>query len=153
MVGPFIFLTFALLSVPQPQSPAASAVIYGTVLDRDGRPAQEIGLTAMPLGVALAAILPHEKTDQLGRFRLAVPWWGRYTVFAEDEIAGYSQFSTGPGGERTIWEVTVSPDQPQVQFDLVLPPKAGFLRLRLPNRRTEAAIDNVQVTVMSSDSP
>jgi hypothetical protein len=108
MVGPFIFLTFALLSVPQPQSPAASAVIYGTVVDRDGRPAQEIGLTAMPLGVALAAILPHAKTDQLGRFRLAVPWWGRYTVFAEDKIAGYSQFSTGPGGERTIREVSFS---------------------------------------------
>lgn len=79
------------------------------------------GLTASPLGVRVGRMLPHTKTDQHGKFRFAdIPWWGRYTVFADDEKAGYSQFSNGPNDPASTKEVTLSPKQPGAEFNLFL---------------------------------
>ncbi|WP_084080587.1 carboxypeptidase-like regulatory domain-containing protein [Edaphobacter aggregans] len=114
-----VLASIILLSVTvaqQPERPIAKGVIYGTVVDQDGEPAKGVGLTANPLGVPLGAILPHTKTDQNGKFRFdSIPWWGRYTVSAEDEDAGYSLFSTGTGlnDPKSTKEVTLSPAQPE----------------------------------------
>jgi hypothetical protein len=99
MVGlsPIMIVTIALgqaVAAQQPEYPT-KGVIYGTVVDPDGQPAKDLGLTAHPLSVALGAILPYTKTDQNGKFRFVrIPWWGRYTVFADDEEAGYSESVT-----------------------------------------------------------
>lgn len=149
--------TVALAQVAAEQQttePVAKGVIYGTVIDQDGQPAKGLGLMAYPLGVALGAMLPHTKADQNGKFRFAViPWWGRYTVFASDEEAGYSLNSTGPNGPESTKEVTLSPEHPEAEFHLVLPPKAGFLEIHLTNRKTGEPIDAVFVSVMSADDP
>jgi hypothetical protein len=68
----FVFASVVLLSIAvaqQPEAPVTKGTIYGTVIDQDGQPAKEIGLTAYPLGVAPGAVLPHTKTDQNGDFR------------------------------------------------------------------------------------
>jgi hypothetical protein len=159
MVGlwPIVIVTIALAqaaAAPQPQDPIAKGVIYGTVVDQDGQPAKELGLTAQPLGVALGAILPVTKTDQNGKFRFTgIPWWGRYTVFAADEDAGYSQYSTGLNDPQSTKEVTLSPEQPEAEFNLFLPPKAGFLKIHLTNQKTGETISAMQVVATSSDNP
>lgn len=146
-----IAMTLSVAAAQQPAGPVAKGVIYGAVIDQDGHLAKDLGLTAYPLGVALGAILPHTKTDQKGKFRFAgIPWWGRYTVFADDEEAGYSLYATGM---NAIHEVTLSPEQPEAEFSLVLPPKAGFLKIHLTNQKTGKPIDGVQVKVMSAYDP
>jgi hypothetical protein len=159
MVGllPIVVGTVTLAQVAAAQQstePVANGVIYGTVFDQDGQPAKDLGLTAYPLGVSLGAVLPKTKTDQDGKFRFAgVPWWGRYTVFADDEEAGYSRVSSGPNDPKSTKEVTLSPEQPEAKFDLFLPPKAGFLKIHLTNRKTDEPISVMLVTATLSDDP
>ncbi|MBV8437128.1 MAG: hypothetical protein JOY95_06400 [Silvibacterium sp.] len=155
MIGlsPIIIVTIVLgqaVAAQQPEDPT-KGVIYGTVIDQNGQPAKELGLTAYPLGVGLGAILPYTKTDQNGEFHFVrIPWWGRYTVFADDEEAGYSLSATGLNPTKSV---TLSPEQPEAEFNLVLPPKAGFLKIHLTNQKTGEPIKAVQVTVMSADNP
>ena len=156
-LSPIVVGAVALAQVAAEQQstePVAKGVIYGNVIDQDGQPAKGVGLTASPLGVPLGAMLPHTKTDQNGKFRFAViPWWGRYTVLASDEEAGYSLYNTGPNGPESTKEVTLSPEHPEAEFHLVLPTKAGFLEIHLTNRKTGESIDALFVSVMSADDP
>jgi hypothetical protein len=131
----------------------AKGVIYGYVVVQDGQPAKGIGLTAMPLGVALATVLPHTKANDAGEYRFEnLPWWGRYTVYAEDDDAGYSTFSTGTGGGHPP-EVELTPERREAELNLLLPPKAGFVTVQLTNRRTGAAISAMRIAVMALKNP
>jgi hypothetical protein len=154
--------SFALLSLvfiasgvaQQPGHQAGAGVIRGVVIVNDGSPAKGIRLTASPVGAALATRLPETRTDQGGNYRFdRLPWWSRYTVYADDPDAGYSLFSTGPAGPGEPPEVTISPQQPEATLDLRLPPRAGMLRIHLTNKQTGDAIAGLQVTVMSNQTP
>jgi hypothetical protein len=128
-------------------------VIYGTVTALDGLPAKGLILNAEPLGVALGMALPWTKTDDTGAFRFEHLSLGRYTVFAVDEEEGYSLFSTGVGGVHPP-EVELTTDHSEAEFDLRLPPKAGFLLFHLTNQSSGASISGVEVTVMlAGNSP
>jgi hypothetical protein len=150
------FIAFLLLTtaMAQQQNDARpNGVIFGIVIGQDGQPAKGIGLTAYPLGVALGAVLPHTTTNDAGEYRFdKLPWWGRYTVYAEDEDAGYSSFSTGTGGSQPP-EVEVTPEHREAEIKVYLPPKAGFLEIHLTNRRTGAVISGMRIAVMPMDKP
>ena len=126
-------------------------VIYGTAIAPDGTPAKELTLNALPLGVALAMVLPWTKTNEVGAYRFEHLPLGRYTVYAEDKAAGYSNFSTGVGGPGHPREVELTAEHPEAEFDLQLPPQAGFLLFHLTNRSTGAPISGSQVTVLSQE--
>ena len=130
-----------------------TGVIYGTVINQDGTPAKGLILNASPLGVPLAMALPWTKTNDTGAFRFQRLPLGRYTVFAQDEEQGYSSFSTGPAGPGKPPEVQLTTEQPEAEFNLRLPPRAGFLLFHLTNQSTGAPISGVEVTVMSADNP
>jgi hypothetical protein len=157
MKGMSVLVSIVLLSAAaaqQSNKPVANGTISGTVIDQDGQPAKNFALTVAPLDVPLAAMLPATKTDQNGNFRFSgLPWWGRYAVYAVDENAGYSLFSTGSNDPKSTQEVTLSPEHPEAEFHLVLPPKAGFLEIHLTNRKTGAPIEPVLVKVMFADDP
>jgi hypothetical protein len=94
-------------------------VINGVAIGKDGRPAKGIGLTACPLGVALGAMLPRVAANDKGEFLFEnLPWWGRYTVYSEDEDAGYSMFSTGSAGEEQPSEVEITREHPEAKFNV-----------------------------------
>jgi hypothetical protein len=148
----FLLLT-AVAGAQEPTAPP-NGTIYGTAFDSDGHPASQIVLEAMPLGVALGTALPATKTNEEGEYRFArLPWWGRYTVFANDEDAGYSGFSTGQSGQTEPEEVEISPHHREGLLTVHLPPKAGFLRLNLTNRRTGSAITSMRAVVMRPTIP
>jgi hypothetical protein len=153
----FVFLGFLLLATAAAQQndePRPNGVIYGVAIGEDGRPAKGIGLTAWPLGVGLAANLPHTKTNDAGEYRFeSIPWWGRYTVYAEDEDAGYSMFSTGLAGDGHPSEVELTPEHREAEFKVYLPPKAGFLQIHLTNRRTGVVISGMRIAMMPMESP
>src|SRR5580704_13239214 len=59
----------------------------GIAIGQDGRPAKGIVLTAYPLGVPLRTALPATRTNEAGEYRFEnLPWWGRYTFYAESEV-------------------------------------------------------------------
>ena len=128
-------------------------VIYGIVTAQDGTPAKALILNARPLGVDLGMALPWTKTDDTGAFRIEHLPLGRYSVFAEDDVQGYSSFSAGPAGPGEPAEVELTAEHPEAEFNLHLPPNAGFLLFRLTNQKTGAAISGVEVTVNSAESP
>lgn len=144
---------FATVAAQKQRESNANGVIYGTVVDQDGKPAKGIGLDAWPLGVGLAAKLPHTRTNDFGEYRFEqIPWWGKYGVYAEDDGAGYSQFSTGEGRAEPQ-EVELTPEHREAEVKVYLPPKAGFLQVRLTNRRTGTAIPRMQVALAPMESP
>lgn len=141
------------MGIPQEGYQDAPGLIFGHVVDQNGQPAKGIGLEALPLGVALGTVLPRSKTDENGNYRMGVPWWGRYTVFAEDLDAGYSIFATGTSDPGHPAEVTISPGHPRGEFNFRLPPKAGFLHFHLTDRRTGAPIDGILVSMFLKEQP
>jgi hypothetical protein len=145
-------LLLATAAAQQHDEPLPKGTIYGVVIGQDGRPAKGIGLTACPLGVPLAAKLPHTKTNDAGEYRFEnIPWWGRYSVYAEDEEAGYSSFSNGPAGDIRPQEVEITPEHPEAEFRLYLPPQAGFLKVKLTDQATGDAIAAMLVELRRTD--
>ncbi len=134
------------------QAHPTHAFIYGKVFGLDGQPEKNIGVTAEPLGVGLATRLPQTKTNDAGEYRLPAPWWGRYTVCAEDEEAGYSPFATGCDGPHAP-EVEITREHTQAELNLTLPPKAGFLEIHLFNRQTGEQIPTMLVRLTSAENP
>jgi hypothetical protein len=147
-----LFLLAAAVAQQQDES-GPKGVIYGSVIGQDGKPAKGIGLEASPLGVGLGARLPHTRTNDLGEYRFEkIPWWGKYSVYAEDDDAGYSVFSTGEGRNDPP-EVELTPEHREAEMKVYLPPKAGFLHIRLTNRRTGAGISGMGVALALMESP
>jgi len=143
---------FAAVVAQQEDKSGPNGVIHGTVVGQDGKPAKGIGLDAWPLGVPLAAKLPHTRTNDVGEYRFEqIPWWEKYSVHAEDDDAGYSLFSTGEGRNEPP-EVELTPEHPEAEMKVYLPPKAGFLHIRLTNRRTGAGIPGMRVALAPMES-
>jgi hypothetical protein len=148
----FVGLLLLAASAQQNDEPHPKGVIYGIAIGQDGQPAKRIGLTAEPLGVALGARLPHTRTNDAGEYRFEnVPWWGRYTVYGDDENEGYSDFSTGPAGSPP--EVEITPEHPEAELKVLLPPKAGFIQIHLTEQKTGAGISGMRVALMPTESP
>ena len=153
-------LTFACLllvtaaAAQQQDTGRPDGSIYGVAIASDGQPAKRVGLTATTLGVPLAAALPHTTTNDRGEYRFVdLPWWGRYTVYAEDEEAGYSSFSTGSYGQAQPPEVEITPSHREAELRVNLPARAAFLRVHLVNGRTGAPVSGMDITVMRDTNP
>ena len=98
--------------------------------------------------------LPRTSTNEKGEYRFQnVPWWGRYTIYAEDEDKGYSSFSTGPSGDTNPPEVAITPEHREAELNVQLPPRAGFVQIRLTNRRTGDGILAMRVVLMPLEKP
>jgi TonB family protein len=145
------FLTFGALA-QQRNDARPKGIIYGVAIGQDGQPAKGIGLVAFHQGVALGATLPYARTNQAGEYRFENLDFGRYTVDADDENAGYSVFSTG-GGAGHPPEVELAAEHPEAELRVYLPPKAGFLQIHLTNRKTRAGISAMRIALMLAENP
>ena len=150
-------LSIALTSpsaTAQPGQPPAPPAIYGRVVDQNGQPAIGITLEARPMDGILATALPETITDRDGNYRFEHLFgWGKYTIYANDPKAGYSDTSLDPDSIAQPHVVFVSAENPQARFDFSLPPKAGLLFFHLTNQKTGALIDEVEVAVEFAGNP
>jgi len=142
------------VSARQSADQHANGTIYGVAIDQNGQLAKRIGLVACPLGVPLATVLPNTRTNDAGEYRFEhISWWGRYTVYAEDEEAGYSSFSTGGYSQAQPREVEITPARPEAEVRVTLPPKAALLRVHLTNERTGAPVPTLSIKVLHDTNP
>jgi TonB family protein len=151
----FVFVGVLLLATAAAQQndePRPKGVIYGVAIGQDGQPAKGIGLVAFNRGVALGGTLPYARTNQAGEYRFENLDFGRYTVDADDEDAGYSIFSTG-GGVGHPPEVELAAEHPEAELRVYLPPRAAFLQIRLTNQKTGAGISAMRIALMLAENP
>jgi len=149
----FAGLLLLAAAFAQQHEEAPNGVIYGHVVGPDGSPAKGVSLIATPLGVGLVTRLPGTKSNDAGAYRFqSLPWWGRYSVTAEDEEAGYSLFSTDQARDDPP-EVELTPEHREAEMTVYLPPKAGFLHVHLTNQETGADITAMRVALMEVESP
>ena len=127
-------------------------MIHGIAIDQEGQPAIGIILAADPLGVP-GGRLSRVKTNSAGEYRFEHLNWGRYTVYAEDEGAGYSSYSTGPADHTQSSAVELTPEHWEAEHKVQLPPKAGFLEIHLTARGSDASIFGMHVAVMPMENP
>ena len=145
-----VLLVAVLGLAQQHELPAANGVIYGAVISEGGKPAKGLALTATPWGTAVNGGLPRTRTNNAGEYRFnKLPRWGRYIVYADDEKVGYSRTSTGPIGDTHPTEIEITPEHPEAEFNLYLPPKAGFIRIHLTNRTTGSTIRQMMTVWVS----
>jgi hypothetical protein len=153
----FIYIGVLLLATATTQQQGKSrpnGVIYGIAIDQDGQPAKGIILGADRLDVGLAGGSSRVKTNNAGEYRFEHLNWGRYIVYAEDEEAGYSRYSTGPADDTQSSAVELTPEHGKAEHKVQLPPKAGFLEIHLTGRRTGgASIFGMRVAVMPMENP
>ena len=147
----------ALLGIGEAQQraqPAVNGVIYGIVINQNGMPAKGLALTARLWSVEVTGGLSRTRTNDVGEYRFnKLRQWGRYIVYADDESAGYSPISTGTTGDTHPTEIEITAEHPEVEFNLVLPQKAGFIQMHLTNRRTGGAIRRMTVWVSPMEKP
>jgi hypothetical protein len=148
-----VVLSLTVAAFAQQRDDAHSkGAIYGVAIGQDGQPAKGIGLTATPLGVPLVMKLPHAKTNQTGAYRFEHLGFGSYTVYADDNEAGYSIFSNGSNEEDSHpVEVELTVERPEAEFRVNLPPPAGFLEIYLTNQKTGASISAMRVELTQGD--
>src|SRR5262249_37482204 len=115
----------------------------------NGRPAARIALTAPGSTQPLGGRLPRTMTDNLGRFRFEHLRLGEYTLWVDDERAGYSIFATAP---LHVSKVDLTAAQPVGELRVTLPPPAGFLHIHLTDRKTGAVIPSMQVELTRPDA-
>jgi hypothetical protein len=127
--------------------------IHGIVTAQDGTPAKGLRLNAIPRdGAPLGMALPWTKTDETGFYRFVRLSFGKYSVFAADNNAGYSIFTTGYGSEGNA-SVELTAEHPEAELNVQLPPPAAFLLFHLTNQKTGAPISGIEVTVMTAENP
>ena len=141
--------------VAQTETVQFKGMIYGIAIDRNGQPAKGVGLTAFPAGaVAVGGVLPHVKTNQAGEYRFKNLDFGEWGLYAQDDEAGYSSFSTGGyGSAGSFSEVELTAEHPQANLLVTLPPKAGFVHVHLTNRETGAVVSTMRVELMLAETP
>jgi len=135
------------------QRPWCRGLIYGTVFDLGGRPAKGVQLTAWPLGVGLGTLLPSVTSDESGRYRFAHVCPGRYAVIADDEKVAYE--SASPMTNEFLYgspvhEVRIDASHARAELPVHLPPKPGFLHVRVTDRDTKQEVQKCTVTLAVS---
>lgn len=143
-------------AVSQLQQQVSNGTIFGVVVKPNGEPARNLRLTARPSFQAggHSGDFPHARTNNVGEYRFQMlPLWGRYSIYADDEVAGYSRVSTGPLGADRPQEAEITPEHPEAELNLTVPPKAGFVQIHLTNRTTASPITSMTVWVLTMDEP
>jgi hypothetical protein len=129
--------------------------IHGVLIGQDGQPAKRITVAALwmcPAGGKPCRISKSSAvTDQNGEFRFNRVGVGKYAVFAEDKEAGYGYGASSIADDpRYTGVAEITPEHPDAELRLFLPPQAGFLDVRLTDQSTGTEISTVTVSVAAN---
>jgi hypothetical protein len=111
------------------QGEAHEGLIDGIVLYEDGRPANGATVYAIPIGVVMAAVVPHSDSDKDGRFAIHIQrsWFGKFGVATKKDDEDYPDMSLQFYSAGKFERVTLTPEQSAASVTIRLGPKAGVL--------------------------
>ena len=149
-VAAFLFSlqTFGQSYVHDPkQDTACKGVVHGVVVGQDRKPWSGIGLILEPVG-DYDYVLPSTKTDQHGEYRFEQVCAGKWSVFVEDEKAGYPD--AGRLENRFLYghwspQVEITSKKLDAQLNVDVPPKPGELQLHVTSTRAKMTITNLEI--------
>jgi hypothetical protein len=159
MKAPLIVAWLTVLGFAQLRDNAhPRGVIYGVAIAQDGQPVKGLGLTAYPRlaagesSIAVGGILPHTRTNQVGEYRFENLELRKYTVCANDEEAGYAASAgCNRDGSHPV-DVELAVEHPEAEFRVYLPPRAGFLKIHLTDRKNGTVVSAMRIEVTRADA-
>jgi hypothetical protein len=127
---------------PPSRTEADAGLIDGTVIYEDGRPVKGATVYAVPLGRAMAAIIPHADTDEAGFFaiRISRSWFGKFAVAAKKEDEDYPDMSKQFYSDGKFETATLTSRLSTATVKIRLGPKAGVLRGTVTDAVTSAPL-------------
>jgi hypothetical protein len=102
-------------------------LIEGTVYYEDGSPAIGATVYSHPMDRAMAAIVPHAKTDEAGHFAILHLWLGKFAVGAEKVDEDYPNMTMQFYSDGKFETVVLSSARSVASVSIRLGPKAGIL--------------------------
>lgn len=151
IAGLLVPVLLLVSAAAQTQPEALQGMIHGTVIGQDGMPAAGITLAAQRRDLPSGGPARHAVADKSGNYCFEKLPLGKYLVIADDEKRGYASYSTAPHGtEKT--QVTLTVDNPEAELSFQLPPRGGFLSLKLIDAETGALIPAIDLTVTNADA-
>jgi hypothetical protein len=131
--------------------------IHGVLIGQDGQPAKRVRVAALwkcPAGSACGFSPRGAVTDQNGEFRFNRVPVGKYSVFADDKEAGYGYAASSGEDDRHYSVVAeITPEHPDAEVRLFLPPQGGFLDVHLTDQSTGNEISTVTVSMELAEKP
>jgi len=124
--------------------PSCGGVLHGVAKNAELQPVPGVKLVLRPIGVDFGYILPTTKSDDAGAYTFEHVCAGRFTVLVDDERAGYPP---------EIWsyllgykhEAKVTSANLRIELPVLVPPKAGFLKVMARDKRTNVSIPTLQI--------
>jgi len=129
--------------------PSCKGVIHGVALDDRGRAVADISLDLEPLGVLLAYIGPYTRTNGAGEYRFEHVCPGRFTVWVDDERAGYPPLYFTRFTAKNP-EVTLTEAKSEAELPVHVPPKAAVVDIVARDSRTHADIPLLEIKIRTS---
>lgn len=102
-------------------------LIEGTVYYEDGSPALGATVYSFPMDRAMAAIVPHTKTDEAGHFAIPHLWLGKFAVGAEKLDEDYPNMTMQFYSDGKFEIVILTSAHSAATVSIRLGPKAGIL--------------------------
>jgi len=102
-------------------------LIEGTVYYEDGSPAIGATVYSHPMDRAMAAIVPHAKTDEAGHFAILHLWLGKFAVGAEKVDEDYPNMTMQFYSDGKFETVILTSAHSAATVSIRLGPKAGIL--------------------------
>src|SRR5260370_3363275 len=122
--------------------------IHGVVIEADGQPAKGMRVIAiMQCPSACGLWMEDTITNRAGEYRFQHVPLEKYSVFPNNTRAGYPLFRTPARG------VELTPDHPDADLRIDLPPKTGILMVHLTDGTTGTIIPRALVKVAVADDP
>lgn len=129
--------------------PSCSAILHGVATNAENEPVPGIRLVLWPIAVDPDYVRPTTTSNEVGAYWFEHVCAGLFTVLVDDERAGYP-----PG----IWsyllghkhEAKVTPEHRRIELPVIVPPKAGLLKVVARNSRTDKAVLTLQIMLKTS---
>ena len=130
-----------------------AGVIHGIATGLDRQPLSHVGVILEPASGNYGYVLPRTNTDQRGEYRFEQVCPGKWGAFVEDEKAGYpyagrfiNQFLYGHYSPP----VEITNKQLEAEFNFVVPPKPGQLRVHVTSADSNVKIIDLKIKLTAT---
>jgi len=129
--------------------PTCSGILHGVAKNVENQPVPGIRLVLWPIGADPDDALPTATSNEVGAYSFGHVCAGRFTLLVDDERAGYRPkvWSYLLGYKR---EAKVVTEHVRIELPVIVPPKAGLMKVVARNNRTDKTVPTLQIMLKTS---